>query len=126
MMKIINGHKYNTQTSVLIGIYNIWADEGRYSFTEILFYKRTNEFFIYRHGGERDEKDIDDSYWVIRPEIYPISFQEAKKWTKKHCSKHKLISLFGDEHDEEPNKCSLSSRTLWDKRELRALPFLNK
>ena len=126
MKKRISGLKYDTDTAIFVGYYCIVADEVRYSFVETLYYKRTGEFFIYRRGGDINEEDFNNDYWVIRPEIYPISFQDAKTWTKKHCSKHKLISLFGDDHDEEPNKFSLSSKTLWAKRELKALPYLNK
>lgn len=126
MKKLINGLKYDTDTAIFVGYYCIFADEVRYSFVETLYYKRTGEFFIYRRGGDIIEEDFNNDYWVIRPEIIPFSFQEAKRWVELHCSKYKFISLFGNESDEQPNKCSLSSKALRDKRLLKALPYLNK
>ena len=122
----INGHKYDTDTAVFVARYSVQGDEVRYSFTETLFYKKTGEFFVYSRGGDRDEEDFNNDYWVYRPEIIPFSFQEAKRWVELHCSKYKFISLFGNESDEQPNKCSLSSKALRDKRLLKALPYLNK
>ena len=126
MKKRINGLKYDTDTAIFVAHYSILANELRYSFTEALYYKRTGEFFIYRHGGDYSEEDFQNDYWVTRPAIVPMSFQEAKRWTQSHCSKCRFIGLFGDENDEQPNKCSLSSRALLNKRLLKALPYTNK
>lgn len=121
----INGLKYDTDTATYVGCYILFADEARESFTETLYYKRTGEFFIYRHGGDCTD-DVNDSCWAVRPEIIPLSIQAAKVWVTCHCSTYKRIRLFGDESDAEPNKCSLSSKALLHKRELKALPYLNK
>lgn len=122
----INGHKYDTDTAGFVARYSVQADELRYSFTQTLFYKKTGEFFIYSRGGDRDEEDFNNEYWIFRPEIVPLSFQEAKRWAQLHCSKCKFITLFGDENDEKPNKSSLSSIALLKKRTLKALPYTNK
>ena len=122
----INGLKYDTDTATHVGRYIVFADEARGTFTETLYYKRTGEFFIYRHGGDCNEDDVNDSYWVVRPQIIPMSFHAAKAWVSCHCSTYKRIRLFGDENDAEPNKCSLSSKALLNKRDLKALPYLNK
>jgi len=125
MKKLIDGHKYDTDKALFVARYSVQADELKYSFTETLFYKKKGDFFVFRHGGDRDEEDFNKFYWVIRPEIIPLSFQEAKRWVELHCSKFRFITLFGDENDKLPNKCSLSSEALLFKRELTALRYLN-
>ena len=128
MKKRINGLKYDTQTAILVGIYNVGADEGRFSFTESLHFKRSGNFFIYRHGGDRnaDADDITSDCWVTKPEIKPISFKEAKSWTKRNCSASKYLSLFGGKNDPNPDVCSLSSKKIMDRRLKEAYPTLIK
>jgi hypothetical protein len=116
MKNRILGKKYNTGTAQFVASFSLDADECKHSFTEALYYKRTGEFFVFRHGGDGAEADIDNEYWVYRPEIIPLSFQDAKNWVKNNCSLLKYLSLFGDENDAEPNKCSLASRKLMLRR----------
>lgn len=121
----IKGLMYDTNTATYIGRYTIFTDEASGSFTEALYYKRTGEFFVYCHSIDFNENDVNENSRTVRPAIIPMSFEDAKSWVMSYCSAYKLVRLFGDGTDEQPNKCSLSSKELLKKRELKAIPYLD-
>lgn len=74
MRKIINGKKYDTDTARVICMFDN-CENGVFSYTKILYRKKTGEFFYYKEGGPMS---IDGS------EIEPISLEEAKGFIERN------------------------------------------
>lgn len=82
MKKIIKGKLYNTVSATVIGQYE----------NEVLYQKKTGEFFLWIGGSN--------------PAIKPISYDAAREWAAKHID-DKCIKLFG-EPEEDTSKVKLT------------------
>ena len=85
MKRIIGGKVYSTETAKELIVHD----------TETLFQKRTGEFFLYENGY-RDQGE----------RIIPLSYDEAKKWTKENADSDDYIKIF--EPDDDNNKSNLN------------------
>ena len=101
-MKVrINGRKYNTATAVYVGQFTLNTDQAWNACTETLYYKRNGEFFLFRHGGTREdfheeENPPVDAEWPVQTEFIPLSFEQAKEWGHKYLTQKKFLELFVD------------------------------
>lgn len=99
MKKIINGKKYDTDTATCIGFrdngYN--AEDFNHQ-EELLYQKKTGEFFIYGIGGANSEysKVWGSNSRCGGSKIIPLSTEEAKEWAQELCSVEKYEELFGE------------------------------
>ena len=85
MKKRINGRKYNTDTAIYVGQYTLDTDQAWNAYTETLYYKRNGEFFLFRHGGRREDFQENQNppvnpEWPIQIEFEPLTFEQAKEW----------------------------------------------
>lgn len=99
MKKIINGKMYDTETAEVKGEYT-----SRYSvsdfkyFKEILYQKKTGEFFLYGEGGGLSpyKEVVEDHGATYGEKIILLSEDEAKKWAEEKISVDEYIDLFGE------------------------------
>ena len=98
MKKIINGKRYNTETSKMVGYYwNKKAINDFRHFEEKLYKKKTNEFFLYGEGGpaSRYTKSLGNNSWTGNKKIIPLSLEAAKKWVEEHLTADEYEEIFG-------------------------------
>lgn len=97
MRKIMNGKMYNTETATKIAEYE--RDCSPYDFTwfkEVLYRKRTGEFFKHGHGNAASPY-CEYSYgsYGSGERIVPLKEAEAKQWLETKSDVDTYISVFG-------------------------------
>lgn len=97
MKRIINGRKYDTDTATELCEYS-YAYLSDFSYLhEVLYKKKTGEFFIYGEGGPCSPYHESDgrSQWGSK-EIVPISEGKAIEFVEKHGTVELYEELFGE------------------------------
>lgn len=100
MRKIINGKRYDTNTAVPCGIYTCGSrgDEHSYSkvLYQILYQKRTGEFFLYGEGGSQSPyaKEATINHWKGGERITPLSEKEAQEWASNYLTNEEYERIF--------------------------------
>lgn len=77
MDKIINGKRYNTEAAREVARWENGLKGIDYSL-QVLYCKRTGEYFLYSQGGEKPS----DLAYTAR--LTPLTYREAKKWGETH------------------------------------------
>ena len=101
MKKIINGHKYDTDTAKVIDTYcNELPMSSLDYLCEKLYQKGNGEFFLHGYGGVRTAYANRVSY-IVAPvcsgeDIIPLSLDEAKEWVEKYLTVDEYIKIFGE------------------------------
>lgn len=98
MKKIINGKMYNTETAKEIDRWsNNLSDRDFNNCTEILYRKKTGEFFLYGWGGAMSKySDQCGNMCGSGEAITPLTELEAKEWLEKYSDADKYIECFGE------------------------------
>jgi hypothetical protein len=99
MKKIINGKLYDTETAKEIGRHSY--GEGQRDFrhyTEILYRKRTGEYFIWGEGGpmSRYSKSVGMNEWTGSERITPMDYKAAREWAEEHMDAEDYQAEFGE------------------------------
>lgn len=110
MKKIINGKLYDTETAKEIG--STSYGEGPRDFrhyTEVLYKKRTGEYFLYGEGGpmSRYAVSVSQNGWSGGEKIMPMSYAAATKWAEENMDADDYQAEFG-EVSEEGERVTLS------------------
>lgn len=109
MKKIINNKLYNTETARELGqdSYSNYTDFNYWH--EVLYQKRTGEFFLYGEGGpmSRYARSIDQNSWSGGEKIMPLSAANARQWAEEHLDADDYEAIFGLP-DEDAEKVMLS------------------
>lgn len=98
MKKIINGKMYNTETANMVGYNDNNLPRNDFGYcVEMLYKKKTGEFFIYGIGGalSKYSKSIGLNQWSGSETIIPLSENEAKKWAENNLDADEYIEIFG-------------------------------
>ena len=107
MKKIINNRLYDTETARKIG--GCDGGEGLTGWTEILYRKRTGEYFLYGEGGPMTKYavTISDNNWTGGEKIMPLSVEAARTWAEEHLDADDYEAAFGlpDEGDGKVTLC---------------------
>lgn len=104
MRKIINNKAYDTDKAAKIGL----SDNGRapndlaYS-SEMLYRKRTGEYFLHGEGGSlsRYAVRIGDNNWRGGEQITPMSYYAARQWAEEHLSAEAYEAEFGEVAEDD-------------------------
>lgn len=100
MVAIISGRKYNTETATAVGEWGNGLERTNSDYCiEILYKKKTGEYFLYGRGGATSkyrEADLRWKNWTWGEKIEPFSEEEAKKWAEEHLSAKKYEEIFGE------------------------------
>ena len=97
MKKIINGRIYDTDTARNIGSWSNNLGAGDFnSCTEILYQKKTGEYFLYGCGGAMTIYSSADGSGGVTggSAIIPFSEKQAKNWAEAHLSAEDYMDLF--------------------------------
>ena len=98
MKKIINGKLYNTQTAKALASRDNHCQPGSFDYVEeILYRKKTGEFFMRGSGGARtiySEHFEGGSRGSSR--IVPLTDAKARKWVETYADADKYTEIFGD------------------------------
>lgn len=105
MKKIINNKLYSTDTARELG-QDSYSNPSDFNYwREVLYQKRTGEYFLYGEGGpmSRYAHTIDQNSWSGGEQIMPLSAKTAREWAEKHLSADDYAQIFGlpDEDAED-------------------------
>lgn len=105
MRKVIKGKLYDTTTARLVMHWsNGYYSNDFHHVTEMLFRKRTGEYFVYGEGGAMSKyaESCGQNQWKGGEDIRPLTYDEAKVWMEEHGTAEAYEREFGipDENDE--------------------------
>lgn len=98
MKKIINGKIYSTETAKELAR---WSDGLSFRdfkhIEEVLYQKRTGEFFIHGAGGPASRYAVagPSGGWCDGEKIVPLTWDEAREWAEEHLDADDYESIFG-------------------------------
>lgn len=103
MKKIINGRKYDTETAKKMAR---WSDGLSFrDFThveEVLYQKRTGEFFLHGAGGPSTRYARSCSGgWSSGEEIIPLTWNSAREWAEEHLDADDYEEIFGEVSEDD-------------------------
>lgn len=104
MKKIINGKVYDTDTAKKMAS---WSDGLSFrDFThveEILYQKRTGEFFIHGAGGPASRYAVPtgQNSWSGGEKIIPLTWNSAREWAEEHLDADDYEEIFGEVSEDE-------------------------
>lgn len=109
MKKIINNKVYDTDTAKELGMDSYSNPRDFNYWHEVLYQKRTGEFFLYGEGGpmSRYARSIDQNSWSGGQKIMPLSAANARQWAEEHLDADDYEAIFGLP-DEDAEKVTLS------------------
>lgn len=99
MKKIINNKVYDTSTAEKVGEWdNGRWDDRLYRCAEVLYRKRTGEFFLHGYGGPGSKYAVStgNSNWSSGEKIIPLSYEAAQKWAEEHLDGEEYEAIFGE------------------------------
>lgn len=99
MKKIISGKVYDTGTAKALGRWdNGLSDNDFHVVEEILYRKKTGEFFLYGWGGAATQyaSPAGTNAWNSGERIMPVSFSEAREWAEEHLDGEAYEAIFGE------------------------------
>lgn len=97
MKKILNGKVYDTTSAKEVGCYNNGLPTDFNYIEEVLYRKRTGEFFLHGSGGTRTKyaTSLGGNSWSGGEKILPISYEEARQWAEAHIDADAYEAAFG-------------------------------
>lgn len=106
MKKIINGKRYDTETAEEMGWWNNSYPRNDFNFCEeILFKKRTGEFFLYGSGGAMSPYNSrSGNSWGWGEAIRPLTVEQAQKWAEEKLEADEYENIFGEVAEDDTRK----------------------
>ena len=97
MKKIIGGKVYDTSTAENLGERCRNTDDVITITEEVLYRKRTGEYFLHGSGGSGTKYAVSESnnFWRWGETIIPLSVGAAKEWAENNLSAEKYEEIFG-------------------------------
>ena len=99
MKKIINGKNYDTETATEIATQTNGVSYSDFRYViEILYQKKTGEYFLYGEGGPLTKyaESAGDNSWRGGKVITPFSEKEAKIWCEMNLDVDEYEEIFGE------------------------------
>lgn len=112
MKKIINGKRYDTDTAKNVGYWCSNITDGLYRVEEILYRKKTGEFFLLGAGGPRTKY----AEWTETrnlcggEKIIPLSEEAAREWAEESLSPEEYEAAFDVQEGRVNRSISLTER----------------
>lgn len=104
MKKIINGKLYNTETAKEMASWSDGMSFRDFSHVEeVLYQKRTGEFFIYGQGGpaSRYAERVPGGMWGSGDQIIPLTWDAAREWAEEHLDADEYQEIFGEVAEDD-------------------------
>lgn len=105
MKKIINGKLYDTDKARYLGGDSYSNSRDFHHWSEVLYVKRTGEYFLYGEGGPMTKyaESTGQNTWSGGEKIIPLSIETARKWAEEHLRAEDYEEIFGlPDEDAEP------------------------
>ena len=98
MKKIINGKKYDTETSTRCGGYKYGLVGDFNHEEETLYRKKNGEFFLHGEGGActKYAKCCEPNSFTGGENIIPMTEEDAKKWGETYLNYDEYVGIFGE------------------------------
>lgn len=118
MKKIINRKVYDTDTAQKIGAWSNLERAGDLTYNcEILYRKRSREFFLHCEGGSMSKYSqyVGNNRWIGAEMIIPLTYDEAMAWAEEHLSADAYEAAFGkivEDNTKTVTTISLSASAL--------------
>ena len=115
MKQIINGKRYDTDTAKEIGRgYSSVGSRDFHWWKEILYQKRTGEFFLYGEGGPASKysKAVGLNEWTGSSRIMPLDVEKARAWAEEYLDADEYEAIFGAVEETEERKVASYSLNL--------------
>ena len=111
MKKIIrNGdqwRRYDTETAKAVGDWSNGLSVGDFGHVrEILYRKKTGEYFLYGVGGpkSRYSRSVGQNEWSGGEDIRPLTIEEAKEWAASRLDGDEFEDIFGPVEEDGTKK----------------------
>lgn len=124
MRKVIDGKMYDTDTAKLVGEWDNREYGNDFKFVEELLYqKKTGEFFLYGHGGAMSKycKQAGNNSWIGSSQIIPLTFKAAKEWSEEHLSADEYEAIFGEIIEDDSKRIISVSITVTAHEKLKRI-----
>lgn len=98
MQKILHGKRYNTDSATWKAMYSYGNPSDFNAFSEVLYQKKTGEFFLHGFGGpmSRYAKQLAYNSFGSGDEIIPLTEEGAREWCEKYCDFETYVDIFGN------------------------------
>ena len=98
MKKIIDGKMYNTETATKVADYGEDYASDINCWSEILYIKKTGEWFLYGEGGPNSpySERCGNNRWCGSSTIKPYTPEQAKRWLAEYDCVDEYIKYFGE------------------------------
>ena len=102
MNRVIDGHKYDTETAKKIGSWDNGLYGDLYSVTETLYRTKSGYYFIHGEGGAGScySKMIENNSWTGSEDIIPMTAEASEEWAKEHLTADDYEKVFGEAEDD--------------------------
>lgn len=103
MKKIIKGKVYDTDKATEIGSWESGRPGDLDHFGEVLYQKRTGEFFIHGKGGPQTKYAVSTGQgnWNGSEQIIPLTWENAREWAESHLEAEAYEKAFGEVAEDE-------------------------
>ena len=97
MFKVINGRRYNTDSATEMARVEEYDRTDRRWYCDTLYRKMNGEFFLFGMGDSESKysKTISDGIKVGGFNFIPMTFYEARDWSKDNLGSEKFKEIFG-------------------------------
>lgn len=106
MKKIIGGKVYDTGKAKAVAKYAI-GGAGPTRVKEVLYRKRTGEFFIHGEGGVETPyaRPVGGYGWAPGERIIPLSYEAAREWAEARLRADDYENVFGEVQENDGRTC---------------------
>ena len=104
MKKVIKGKVYDTEKAKKLAEINYGENTMDLAYwCEILYQKKTGEFFLYGEGGPMTKYAVyySSNSWSGGSLIMPMSWEDARQWAEKNLDGDKYEEIFGKVTEDE-------------------------
>lgn len=103
MRKIIDGHRYDTETATEIGEWSYGSSGDFDHVSETLYRTKAGLYFIFGEGGARTQyaEQVEQNAWQGGEKIVALSLEAARKWAEEKLDADDYESEWGTPDEDE-------------------------
>lgn len=103
MRKVIDGHRYDTDTAHEVGAWG-YCESGDFdSVEETLHRTKAGLYFVHGEGGARTRYGRQDGLggWTAGEAVTPLGPEEARRWAEEHLTGEEYEAEWGTPDEDE-------------------------
>lgn len=103
MRKIIDGHRYDTETATEIGEWSCGIVVDFDYVSETLYRTKAGLYFLHGEGGPRTQyaEQVEQNMWQGGEKIVALSLEAARKWAEEHLTGEECEAEWGTPEEGE-------------------------